>query len=293
MKELWERLERAPRLEEIAVIRKGVEYEPGAAKGRKQQIIQNKPFPGSRAGVSHITNGFQAFAANDTVYMATDRKYRRKRALGAWNLDWDRPKVVAPVSPTSMGPWPFAAGIDRNKRLFSKRFHAIWSKVDNISVELLAAVLNSPLAQAYSYIYCSKRDIPAWIYKSIPIPKKMGDADLLIVSLVNAYLKSLETDLEKAKNILLRIDAEILKLYNLPADLERRLLDLFWGDDRRPVPFEFKGYIPPENASWIPLHVYISSQYQQATPKRIMADTPDHPDGGMLKYIDKVWREIP
>lgn len=41
-----------------------------------------------------------------------------------------------------------------------------------------------------------------------------------------------------------RVDAEVLKLYALPAELERELLDFFDGVTRVGVPFEQKGYIP-------------------------------------------------
>jgi hypothetical protein len=41
------------------------------------------------------------------------------------------------------------------------------------------------------------------------------------------------------------VDAEVLKLYALPAELERQLLDLFTGVERRGVPFKQLEYFPP------------------------------------------------
>ena len=41
-----------------------------------------------------------------------------------------------------------------------------------------------------------------------------------------------------------RVDAEVLRLYGLPAHLERKLLDLFGGIRRRGVPFEQTEYFP-------------------------------------------------
>ena len=43
-----------------------------------------------------------------------------------------------------------------------------------------------------------------------------------------------------------RIDAEVLRLYNLPAALERQVLDLFSGIRRRGVPFEQTEYFPKD-----------------------------------------------
>ncbi len=41
-----------------------------------------------------------------------------------------------------------------------------------------------------------------------------------------------------------RVDAEVLKLYDLPAHLERQLLDMFTGVERRGVPFHQTEYFP-------------------------------------------------
>ena len=94
----------------------------------------------------------------------------------------------------------------------------------------------------------------------------------------------------EAKKTLLQIDAEILKLYKLPPRLERRLLDIFWGQ-KRPVPFEFSGYIPPEIDSWIPLHIYISEQFNNATPDKIMERIPIIHDTEFINYLKTLGTE--
>ncbi len=293
LRQVWDYLEMLPRLEEYADLKKGVEYESALIKNRLHEVVQSKSFPGSKPGIYHVTDGFGAFAAEDTVYFDSDEKLRRKRALGAWDLDWNRPKVVVPAARTSRGPWRYAAAIDRMGRLVSRRFYAVWPKHTSISIEFLAALLNSPLAQVFVYAHSAQRDIPARVYSEIPIPQNLEKLNLLIQSLVNNYIAIQASDAEVAKELLLTIDAEILKLYNLPPKLERQLLDLFWNDTRRRVPFEFKGYIPPENGSWIPLQVYISKQYQSATPEKILTQIQKEPDEDLLKDIKEIWWEIP
>src|ERR1039457_3731720 len=49
---------------------------------------------------------------------------------------------------------------------------------------------------------------------------------------------------EQLKILHWRIDAEVFRLYNLPAPMERKVLDLFQGIRRRGVPFEQTGYFP-------------------------------------------------
>lgn len=292
LREVWEYLSTLPKIEDFVDIKKGVEYESSLVKDRFHEVVQGKPFPGSKPGIYNVTSGFKAFVAEDTVYLDNSETLRRKWAIGVWKADWAIPKVLIPTSCVSRGPWHFAAAIDKSGRLVSRRFYVVWPK-NKISIELVAALLNSPVAQAFIYTYSGKRDITARIYKRIPVPMNFEKSNFLIQSLVNKYIVLQATNAEAARELLLTIDAEILKLYNLPPKLERQLLDLFWDDNRRRVPFEFKGYIPPENASWIPLHIFISKQYQSATPEKILKRVQKQPDEELLSDIEKIWREIP
>lgn len=63
---------------------------------------------------------------------------------------------------------------------------------------------------------------------------------------------------------LLRLDAEVLKLYDLPPRLERQLLDLFTGVERKGVGCDFRGYYPPGFKSYLPLHMLFSDGFQRA-----------------------------
>lgn len=72
--------------------------------------------------------------------------------------------------------------------------------------------------------------------------------------------------------------------------MERQLLDIFWGH-QRPVPFEFKGYISPEINAWIPLHIYISEQFNNATPDKIMERIPLIRDTEFINYLKKLGTE--
>ena len=291
LKELWEYLYLSPILKDHTEIQIGVQYEPAEIKNRLDEVVQKQYFPGSQPGIYHATEGFRAFVAEDTVYLDVAQNLRRRNA---WDLDWERPKVVVPSLRTSRGPWRYAAAIDKDQRIISRSFYvARPDKNSKITVELLAALLNSPIAQAFVYTHSFQRNIPARVYGSIPVPHNMEKSDLLVQSLVNKYIAIQSSNPETAKEILLTIDAEILKLYNLPPRLERQLLDIFWGDTRRRVPFRFNGYIPPENESWIPLHVFISKQYQSATPGKILKQIQKQPDKELLADIEVIWREIP
>lgn len=189
----------------------------------------------------------------------------------------------------SRGPWRYAAAIDTEGRIVSRGFYAVWPKTETVNVEVLAALLNSPIAAAFTYAHSFQRTIPKRAYQDIPIPEMSSDSVQVIYSLVHSYVEALHRNKAEAKNILLQIDAEILKLYNLPPRLEKKLLDIFWGQ-QRPVPFEFTGYIPVKIDSWIPLHIYLSEQCRESTPRKIMERIPLIRDKEFINYLKNLGR---
>jgi hypothetical protein len=290
MREVWEDLGGLRKLSDWADIRIGVQYEPSLVADKMAIIVRDAPFEYSVPAIMNAEDGFRQFVATDTVFISNDSSLYRKRAKGAWNLPWAKSKVVVPASRKSRGPWRSAAAIDKRGRFASRDFYAIWPKSPQISVETIAAIINSPIAEAFIYAHSSQRGTPKRVYEQIPIPSDITAQDSIIKSLVTTYLDRQSGTPEELKNLLLQIDAEILKLYNLPPRLERRILDLFWGK-QRPVPFQFDGYIPPEMESWIPLHVYISKKYRDATPPNIFKNLPTIDNLELLKYLESVGRE--
>lgn len=74
---------------------------------------------------------------------------------------------------------------------------------------------------------------------------------------------------------LLRLDAAVLSLYDLPPRLERQLLDLFTDVERKGVGLDgpdgkstFRGYYPRGFTSALPLHMVISEQFERARADR-------------------------
>lgn len=68
-----------------------------------------------------------------------------------------------------------------------------------------------------------------------------------------------------ARDLMLRVDADVLRLYDLPPRLERQLLDLFAGWQREGVPFQFERYYPEDYEPCFPLHEYLSDSYERST----------------------------
>ena len=57
----------------------------------------------------------------------------------------------------------------------------------------------------------------------------------------------------------------VLKVYDLPPRLERQLLELFTGVERKGVGCDFRGYYPPGLTAYVPLHELLSEDYQRST----------------------------
>ena len=133
--------------------------------------------------------------------------------------------------PGSRGRWRIKAAIDHGGLVFTQRFIALWPK-GRWTPNSLAAVLNSPVACAYVATREANRDVRTTTIRNVPVPK-ISDSDLLILDeYVDEYTRlasgalSLRSADELAK-LLLRIDAAVLKGYNLAPRLERSLLDYF------------------------------------------------------------------
>ena len=148
-------------------------------------------------------------------------------------------------------------------------------RIQNINWSLLSlwAILNSPLANAYVYCNSMERNNSTGTVKKIPIPLIAEGSFQTLEQLVSEYfslMKRKDTEFgvdiqDKAKRLLMLIDAVVMRLYDLPPKMEKQVLDLFQGVQRKGVDFEFKGYYPEGFASAVPLYEYLSEEYQRST----------------------------
>jgi hypothetical protein len=140
---------------------------------------------------------------------------------------------------------------------------------------LIWALLNSPLANAYVYCTATKRHIIHGDLMKLPIPSFNHESGRALLAVAESYMKSAreseatfmqsEATIDPVRRTLLELDAEVLKLYDLPPRLERQLLDLFTGVKRKGVGCDFRGYYPPGLTAYVPLHELISEEYARST----------------------------
>jgi Type I restriction-modification system methyltransferase subunit len=191
------------------------------------------------------------------------------------------PQLVLNYARINRGAWRLAAYIDDKGHPATSRFLVVRPKGSHYSLSFLWAVLNSPVANAYSKSFTSKSDNLAGVMRKMPLPVPTDKQIREIESAANDYrdmaskfsaskqkrhsrthkndsmphleLFQDETGmtpyLEESSDTRLRdmhwrMDAAVLRLYNLPPTLERRLLDYFSGCERGRVPFRQTEYIP-------------------------------------------------
>ncbi|MDZ7618696.1 MAG: hypothetical protein U1E05_16960, partial [Patescibacteria group bacterium] len=188
------------------------------------------------------------------------------------------PQILLNYARVSRGPWRLKALIDREGHAVTSRFIAIRSPSTETPLEYLWAVLNSPLANAFAYCHLGKRDNLVSVIRATPLPKAGPQQIAQVAEAAAAYLAAVSGRnaqqghevSEKCRDLLLRVDAELLRLYRLPPALERQLLDLFAGWERAGVPFPFDRYFPAHFGDCLPLHdlVAITQDWSETNRRR-------------------------
>jgi len=291
LRNIWERLSHLSKLRDIATVHRGIELSYPDQKTRKTQTIsysENKQ-SGFKKGYCLAEQKTEVFLPPFAGYLRLEEG--KLKWTDILRYPWEKPKVFVNAHRTSRGAWRYAAFIDKEGNISSKNFIALWPNKPNVSPEYLAAVLNGPLANAFVAAHERDKHNRVKTIQNIPVPELSDYNKQNIDQLVCAYMTKVKervlTDDTVLRNILLEIDALILKGYNLPPRLERELLDYF-KNEPRPVPFEFKEYIPESFTAYIPLWMYISSDFSKCTAENLLNRVPRITDPILIKVLEEV-----
>jgi len=258
-------------LDQVAEVHRGVEYKDDINKH-----VSSEPRKGFVPGLKNVRRGSEPFATAAPVYFQIEERFMRGNAH---KRPWDRPKVIANAVRLSLGAWTIAAAPDLSGLVCSQNFHGIWP-LGEVPVNLLAAILNGPVANVFLALQITSRGHQIRVVGSVPIPSLTSSESDQISALVREYqecrrrwLKSpfVAEEMERrCRNLLLAIDAAVLAGYDLPPRLEREVLDHFAGEPR-PGPVHFDRYYPKDFAPAIPLSTYLSEEYRQAGARATMS----------------------
>ena len=272
---VWDYCQSFNRLEMVVDVRKtgkGLEYKSEKNLLPNTKIKSKHRFKGAVQGYDKAGGKIKLTGTPELTWMNVDDKILRRVGQGKAT---GKPRLILNSAPVGRGPWRLEAQIDDRGRAITSSFIAVQPTLGGWSFEALWAVLNSPLANAYIYCHTNKWLVGVERILKLPIPD-VGNKELCYLqnlvqdcfALYASQGKILqpEVDSKEAERRMLAIDAEVMRLYDLPPKLERQVLDLFVGWPRKAVDFEFDRYYPEGFESWIPLHEYLSEEYQRSTP---------------------------
>jgi hypothetical protein len=213
-----------------------------------------KQFPNSERGFVRFDHGVKLDELPTPYWVNLDRSVIfRSRSGTAVGI----PQVLLNYGGASNGPWRLKALIDRKGHAVTSRFIAVRRMPSSPSLEVLWALLNSPIANAYAFSHLRKRDNVVGNIRKIPVP--MVDSFEKVERAATEYLKAASSgsNAGKLQNLMLQVDSEVLKLYSLPEELEAALLRLFIDWDRVGVPFRQARYVPKQLGASIRLSDFL------------------------------------
>jgi len=252
MPDVWKALESHPRVAQVASIHRGIEWnKPIAARTGVSKSLASRNH--SRFIHGEESAGFQLgvppqakivpFVQPELRYLSLLPQHARGNA---YLRDWSSPKVIVNKARRSRGKWRLTAFADRSGITCYQAFYAIWPLDDLIEVEVLAAFLNGPVANAFVTSHMQGRDIPKTIIGMIPIPRLAASQREDILALIRQLHTHVEKECcESVKRTQIEIDAAVTRPYELSVEHERCILRYFSGSNRLlPLNMTQKQYFP-------------------------------------------------
>lgn len=234
---IWSALRGHAQLGSIAVPHRGIEWKIGLNE-HHDQLISGQPRPGFRLGVQKVTADYEPFfVAPRRCYLNTDPEVVRRQAH---RLPWHLPKVLVNRHRRTRRAWTLTAVPDYSGLVAYENFHGVWP-TGSIPVEVVAAILNGHVANAFMSDMEEKRNSGRAMLNSVPIPALSDDVIGQIIDLVSVYRTEraellngiTQQGTTRCIELLATIDGIVLKAYGLTPELEAKLLDYF-ADVPRP-----------------------------------------------------------
>jgi hypothetical protein len=266
LRELWDycRESMSARMTGVAEIGKGLEYKTRIPRG--VFTYSDREFPGAVQGFVRFQRDLQIHELPREWWMNLDPSVIQAPRHGTKT---GSKQVLLNYARVSRGPWRIKALMDSIGRPVTTRFLVVRPLAPReISPDLFWALFNSPVGNAFAFVHSSKRDNLSGVLGDLPVPELSTTDVQQVVAAAREYLNYVRRDPDavlqtpidpqKARELLLRVDREVLRLYALPRELEWQLLNLFAGWPRRGVPFKFDRYFPEHLTDHITLAEYLA-----------------------------------
>ena len=261
LSEVWHFLSTYRKLREVAILHRGIEWNQpltinGVETGARDVLVRKTQPPGYFLGVAPKTK-FKAFERPSLSFLSLcpeDALYE------AYRYDWKRRKAIVGKARKSRGKWKMVSFSDEKGVTCYQTYIAVWPEVEDFDEVLLAAILNSPVANAFVFIHGNSRDVTLSVLEQVPVPYFTQTQAKRLRQLVKRY----QAQPSDPTRVLMEIDSVVLDGYRMPARIERELLD-FFRDEDRPVAEGFPNYFPADDDTFFNLSDYISPAFKEST----------------------------
>lgn len=247
------------KLGDVAEIHKGVNWIPrndGKPKtAPRTDVAADREKKGFYRGAEKRDRNLAQFQLRTIRYLSLLDK-DQDPSTQAHKRPWEKRKVVCNAAALQRGsPWRWRSYADSVGLVFSKEFFAAWP-CDGVSEYALAAILSSPIANAFTiWKDISRRHNHIGTLREVPLPDREhlrpnGELHRRAVELQEMLTVRDFTQPPTAEAVIeavLRLDAAVLAAYGLPPSIQCQLLKMFNGWSRPlPPPYDhaFTGYFP-------------------------------------------------
>jgi len=283
--EIWSSLSHLPKLGGCVEIGQGFSFigedQPNYPKGQKK--ISRTPEKGFVEGFENLGDSVMTHQLPPKVFLNLSTEIIRRELAGTKT---GTPQVLLNYAPMQRGTWCVAGLFDPIGSPASGRFVLCRDSKGQKSPLAFWVILNSPIANAFAFSHSSKRDILVGTWRKMPLPVLGIKTQNQIEAVATTYLAAVhafennfslrndedrESEREALRILHWRMDAEILKLYALPAEMERELLDYFKGCKRVGVPFHQESYFPEHFKEAIGLADYlaVTADWEETNSRRL------------------------
>ena len=286
LQEVWTATAKMKRLREVSDIHRGIEFNLRLRRS-EGAFVSDEGQVGFVPGLHRVKGATEPFIVLKATHLNLSTEVMR---TNAHKLPWSKPKIIVNARRRSRGFWRITAAQDRTGLVCYQNFHGIWPN-GQLPLEVLAAVLNGPVANAFASTRELNRDVLVATLRDIPIPEFEEGQQQIISSLVARYCETRNSWLagqleanqahDECTQLLLAIDGEVLRAYDLSPQIERALLDSFSGHVR-PGPVDFTEYFPSTFKPYIPWYLYTSTVFKSANAKDTLKRLPVIPESPSL-----------
>lgn len=268
--EVWQYCHKFNCLGDFAKVNQGLQH-LGRDRPTGLKIVSNTNFPDAKVGFTSSVGDWAIHDTPETSFLNLSTAAIRRPGTGTDCV----PQVLLNYHPVSREYWRLKPFIDFEGRAFQSNFLSIRPINDRETLPLayLWALLVSPIANLYAKTHLLKRNIVPRVLKRMPVPSASDLQVKLVCEAAERYRELADKDeksmfnndgytQESLSDALIDLDAEVLRLYQLPVYSERLLLDQFRGESRPGIPVPFREHYAPET-SLVPLYAYRSQAFQR------------------------------